>query len=451
MTSADGGARAGQADREFERVERVARAFEIGPAGHDLGVGLDPEDRQRLVECGRRRRAGSSIDAIGPSQTARTAETLPTAKKGGSLSSRRRSQLLAMTSGPIPAGSPSETASGHGGPLSDNRSPRRAGGRAGNAARARLTRSSLDLRRRSASKFGAPTAGGSSRPHRTRTLIRSAEPKGGVAWPTLRSSSICCSGGGRSRTRDLIVGDDFGADRCAAACGAAAAAHRLGGAGRAARPRASACAWVVPAGSAIDICIRLSTASRGSATRTWRVSTSATIEKPPGTGIGSLIAPTGICGDQRGELGGQLLGADPAEIAADRRGRRFGELAGISGERGAGADLLDDARGIGLDLGGGFRRRRQEDLGDAIFGRCRADALSRVDHRLDLVVADGDEGLDLAALQPLPGELAADLALQRALGRADRAQIGAERLRASALKLRGEALVICVDLALARS
>src|SRR5690348_2349679 len=57
-------------------------------------------------------RCGSSISTIGPSHTARTAETLPTARKGGTSSSRLRSQLLAMTSGPMPAGSPSETASG---------------------------------------------------------------------------------------------------------------------------------------------------------------------------------------------------------------------------------------------------------------------------------------------------------------------------------------------------
>src|SRR6185295_6031087 len=55
---------------------------------------------------------GSSTTAIGPSQTARTAETLPTAKKGGTRRARRCSQLFAITSGPMPAGSPSATASG---------------------------------------------------------------------------------------------------------------------------------------------------------------------------------------------------------------------------------------------------------------------------------------------------------------------------------------------------
>ena len=82
---ARGGAGAGQADGEFERVERVAGAFEVGPPGHDLGVGLDPQDRQRRRRTRRPPRGDRRSIAIGPSQTALTAETLPTAKKGGTL------------------------------------------------------------------------------------------------------------------------------------------------------------------------------------------------------------------------------------------------------------------------------------------------------------------------------------------------------------------------------
>jgi hypothetical protein len=74
---------------------------------------------------------------------------------------------------------------------------------------------------------------------------------------------------------------------------------------------------VLPGGKRIVICLRLSTASRGSAVSTWRVSATATIEKPPGIAIGSLTLPTGIWVDRVGERVGQLLGADPAEIAAD--------------------------------------------------------------------------------------------------------------------------------------
>src|SRR5688572_10311163 len=58
--------------------------------------------------------AGSSMSAIGPDQTASIAAASPTAKKGGRPSASRLSQLLAMTSAPMPAGSPSDTARGAG-------------------------------------------------------------------------------------------------------------------------------------------------------------------------------------------------------------------------------------------------------------------------------------------------------------------------------------------------
>ena len=116
-----------------------------------------PGDARAARECrtGRRRSArtagrhrtrcptsrGSSMMTTGPSHTAARLRGSPTAKNGGKPKSPRCSQHLAMTSGPIPAGSPSETASGaahrlarHA--LSDSRSPRRGAGRAGSAARA---------------------------------------------------------------------------------------------------------------------------------------------------------------------------------------------------------------------------------------------------------------------------------------------------------------------------
>src|SRR5512146_2263009 len=58
---------------------------------------------------------GSSITSIGPSQTAATDRGSPIATNGGKRNSSRESQHFAITSGPIPAGSPSETASGLGG------------------------------------------------------------------------------------------------------------------------------------------------------------------------------------------------------------------------------------------------------------------------------------------------------------------------------------------------
>src|SRR5215212_394507 len=55
---------------------------------------------------------GSVIISIGPSQTALTERGSPIATNGGRLNAERLSQHLARTSGPMPAGSPSEIASG---------------------------------------------------------------------------------------------------------------------------------------------------------------------------------------------------------------------------------------------------------------------------------------------------------------------------------------------------
>lgn len=50
--------------------------------------------------------------AVGPSHTALIARRSPTAKKVRSPAAVRRSQAFAITSGPIPEGSPMETAMG---------------------------------------------------------------------------------------------------------------------------------------------------------------------------------------------------------------------------------------------------------------------------------------------------------------------------------------------------
>src|SRR4051794_10199346 len=55
------------------------------------------------------------MTSMGPSHTAAIERGSPIATNGGSRSSSRESQHFAMTSGPIPAGSPREIASGGGG------------------------------------------------------------------------------------------------------------------------------------------------------------------------------------------------------------------------------------------------------------------------------------------------------------------------------------------------
>ena len=159
------------------------------------------------------------------------------------------------------------------------------------------------------------------------------------------------------------------------------------------------------------------------------MSTSARIEKPPGIAIGSLIAPTGICCDGRGELVGQLLGADPAEIAADRRGRGFGELAGISGERRAAAQLLDDpVAHWRATCGRGLGRRREEDFADPIFLRCRAAALSRSMTAFTSSSPTLTNGSILRRCSRCQAISPSIWRLQRRGRGADRAQIGAELL-----------------------
>ena len=56
--------------------------------------------------------SGESIVVIGPVQTREIARASPTAKNGASPVFRQELHALAMISGPIPAGSPIETASG---------------------------------------------------------------------------------------------------------------------------------------------------------------------------------------------------------------------------------------------------------------------------------------------------------------------------------------------------
>ena len=113
MTTAGRGARAGQADRELERIERAMRAGDAraGPATSPSADG-DLDERQRDVERGvglarvvDRSRSGR------PRPRDRRAGRRPRRTAAG-RSRARLSQHLATTSGPIPAGSPSETASG---------------------------------------------------------------------------------------------------------------------------------------------------------------------------------------------------------------------------------------------------------------------------------------------------------------------------------------------------
>ena len=205
---------------------------------------------------------------------------------------------------------------------------------------------------------------------------------------------------------------------------------------------ARAAASVTFGGSGIDICFRLRMASSGSADSTCRLSISARIGDAArhrhriADGAGDAAGLQ--AGHHRHQRIGQLFGAHPAKITAKAGGRGFGKLPGIGDERGAAADLADDARGIVHHLRFGFGRRRQEDLGDVEFFL----ALGFVqlgDDRFDFVITDGDQRFDTAAQQAGPGHFTADLRLDRGFRRARRLQKVGKLLR-RALEIGGNAV-----------
>ena len=116
---------------------------------------------------------------------------------------------------------------------------------------------------------------------------------------------------------------------------------------------------------------------------------------------------------------GQL---DPAEIAADRGGRGFGELACVSDEATALAELLDDLVGVGFHRRFAFGRGRKVDFAQSVFlGTARG--LEPFDQLVDLVAGDIDEGRDITAQQRVPCQFTRDLALERFGRGTDRGEI----------------------------
>ena len=97
-----------------------------------------------------------------------------------------------------------------------------------------------------------------------------------------------------------------------------------------------------------------------------RLPRSVTMDSPPGTWIGLLIAPGGISCSTRSTAGIDLVGLHPALVAALQRGLALAELRRHHRERRAGTQLLDDRVGEAPRLVG-LRRigDRHEDLGDA--------------------------------------------------------------------------------------
>jgi hypothetical protein len=384
------------------------------------------------------------MHSTGPRQTAEMAASLPTAKKGGSASASRLSQLLAITSAPIPAGSPSATASGRANApapaILDHRVAAQVAQQPLGAAIHPLL-GELHVELLEARRAGILRIVAAAQDEDADAFLEGAERLGRLADIEVQHRLL-------ERRRqvahaDVVAGDHLGADAGGGLFGAAAAAHRLAEPGKLVDPLGRGVA--VGAGREVD---------RDLLQAEHRV---AGVGHQDLAGIGERddreaarnldrIADRADrdLADDLGELVRQLLGADPAEIAPDRRGRGLGELPRISDERGAAANLLYDAGRVGARFRRRFGRGGQEDFGDAILARA-ARGLQPVDDLLDLLLADADEGLDLAALESLPGEFGMDLALDRLFRRADAAQIFAEALRRMA-EAAGEALVIGFDL-----
>jgi hypothetical protein len=184
------------------------------------------------------------------------------------------------------------------------------------------------------------------------------------------------------------------------------------------------------------------TASRGSAVSTWRVSVTAMIESRQHR-MGALTDPTASChgcGKASGSCSAHIFEVPPtaaAEASENWPHKR---------ERGAGAQLLNDAIGIGRVPRSGFRSRRNEDFGNAIF-LAAAGGIEARDDRLHFFFGDVHERLDAAALEPAPGDLTVDLALDGGVGRPGRAQEGGELLR-RLLEVLGVTAEILIELAL---
>ena len=127
-------ARAGQADGELERVERVAGAFEGRLARPGVAGRVDSDDRKRLLEagCGL---VGAGDDLEGPVPDRTQGLGRPDREEGRNRVGDPSLPGFGRDLGPDPRRIPERDGQGSD-RVSDSRPPRRAGGREGSAARA---------------------------------------------------------------------------------------------------------------------------------------------------------------------------------------------------------------------------------------------------------------------------------------------------------------------------
>ena len=142
----------------------------------------------------------------------------------------------------------------------------------------------------------------------------------------------------------------------------------------------------------------------------------------------------------RRDLRRELADAHPAQIAANHRGGRFGELAGIGDKAAALLQLLDDRLRVLQHRRAVFGGGREVDLAEPVFVGALG-LVHALEHVVDLVSRDVDEGHDVAAKEIFPRLFAFDLALERYRRGADGEQIFVHLLGLAAEVLRGQLLI----------
>ncbi|PAV92557.1 hypothetical protein WR25_08378 [Diploscapter pachys] len=390
--------------------------------------------------------AMSSITSIGPSHTRATAPASPTIAKGGRLRSVRTTQLLAIISGPTPAGSPIAIASAAPPVISTILDDRVTTQVAQLALRAQvdalLLQLALDL--------------GSARHHRGLRIVTTAQHQRAHAFgrrterrgrlTDLHLQQNFLERCGQVADADRIVVDHFGADAGSNLLYRAAALdrlHRLGkgrGACRGLRLRG---ARREGDGQLLQAQLRIARVGRTDRPLVGKVQDRKAARRFDRAGDLAdlhLLRRLGERLRQRDE-------ADPAEIATDAARRRFGIVAR---EQFEGLlrllDFADDLLGLGEHLRAIRVIGAQVDFLEVIFLRA-ARCLDPLLDRRHLFVADVDERLDLAAQVTAPGQFALDRTTQRAFRRARLAQRDAQ-LRHGHVEPLGKARFALVELGL---
>src|SRR3954468_20926373 len=329
---------------------------------------------------------------MGPSQMAAIERPSPIATNGGKSNSTRWSQHLAITSGPIPAGSPSETASGESGARGTAAGPSDFGRLAEfdhriapkvaqiaprAAVHALLVELIVDLviARRTGIEFIAPADH-----QRSNALVERTERLGGLA--DLQRQHHLLERGREVAHLSSILLHDFAVEVGSDLVSSAAASDGPGSLGEARDD------WLSHAfGRALGKADRHLLQAEDRIARIARQDFAGVLYGEYGNAARhrNWVAdrPRGHLPERIGKRCGKLFRPDPPEVAADRSRRCFRILAGVAGERCAVLQLLKYLGRVGDGLRLRVRSRGKENFADVILlGTLRCVQL--VDYGLNL-------------------------------------------------------------------